>query len=102
MALAVADGVDGAVMNIGSGEEYSIEHTARLLMQAAGRDVPIVCEEDRLRPANSEVNRLIADASRLRQMTGWAPTVDFAEGLRRTAGWIGRNLHHFSTDGYVR
>ena len=82
----VADGVEGAVMNIGTGEEYSIEETARLLMQAAGRDVPIVCEEDRLRPANSEVNRLIADASRLRQMTGWAPTVDFAEGLRRTAG----------------
>jgi NAD dependent epimerase/dehydratase len=102
LALAVADGVDGAVMNIGSGEEYSIEHTARLLMQAAGRDVPIVCEEDRLRPANSEVNRLIADASRLRQMTGWAPTVDFAEGLRRTAGWIDRNLHHFLMDGYVR
>ena len=102
LALAAADGVDGAVMNIGSGEEYSIHHTARLLMQAAGRDIPIVSEEERLRPANSEVNRLIADASRLRQTTGWAPTVDFAEGLRRTAEWIGRNLHHFTTDGYVR
>jgi NAD dependent epimerase/dehydratase len=102
IALAEADGVQGAVMNIGSGEEFSIEQIARLLMQVIRRDVPIVCEAERIRPANSEVNRLVADAARLRQATGWAPTIGFAEGLRRTVDWIGRNLHYFTTDGYVR
>lgn len=102
IALSEADGVQGAVMNIGSGEEFSIEQTARLLMQVTSRDVPIVCEAERMRPANSEVNRLVADAARLRRATGWTPTVGFAEGLHRTVDWIGRNLHHFKTDGYVR
>ncbi|NDH07232.1 hypothetical protein EBX93_15155 [bacterium] len=45
------------------------------MMEITGRHVPIICDEQRIRPANSEVNRLIADNSKLRSLTDWKPSV---------------------------
>jgi NAD dependent epimerase/dehydratase len=102
IALADCKAAEGEVVNIGTGEEWSIEQTAGFLMEVTGRNVPIACDEERVRPASSEVNRLIADSGRLRKLTGWKPAVPFREGLRRTAEWIGRNLNHFSPGRYAR
>lgn len=102
MALADCKAAEGEVVNIGTGEEWSIEQTAKFLMEAAGRDVPISCDEERIRPANSEVNRLIADASKLKKLSGWKPQISFQEGLGRTAEWVRRNLQHFSPQQYAR
>jgi NAD dependent epimerase/dehydratase len=102
IAIATARGVEGSVLNIGTGEEHSIEETAHLIMRAVGRDVPIICEEERLRPEKSEVNRLLADSSKLREATGWAPATDFTTGLKRTTDWIADNLRHFSIERYAR
>lgn len=102
LALADAKALEGQVVNIGTGEEHSIEETANLLMEVTGRNVPIICAEERLRPAASEVNRLIADASKLKAATGWRAEVSFREGLRRTADWVARNGQHFTPDGYAR
>jgi nucleoside-diphosphate-sugar epimerase len=101
MALADCDAAIGDVVNIGSGEDWSIEQTARLLMEVTGRSATIVSEESRTRPAASEVNRLLADAGKMRRLTGWAPEVSFRDGLARTAEWIGRNLHHFEPSRYT-
>lgn len=101
LALAACPGADGQVINIGSGEEWSIEQTARLLMEVTGRQVPIVCDEARIRPAASEVNRLLADNQKITQLTGWATKVAFREGLEHTAQWIGRNLHYFDMQRYA-
>lgn len=102
LALAVCKAAEGQVLNIGTGEEWSIGETAKLLMEATSRTVPIVCEATRLRPAASEVNRLCADASRLTSLTGWRPAVPFREGLTRTVAWIERNRHYFTPEDYVR
>ena len=100
-ALGECAEAEGQVVNIGSGEEWSIEKTAKLLMEVCKREVPIVSDETRLRPENSEVNRLLADTGRLRTLTGWAPQTPFAEGLTRTADWIGSNLQFFDPAHYV-
>lgn len=101
IALALCRQAEGATVNIGSGEEWSIEQTARLLMEATGRTVPIVTDSERLRPSGSEVNRLLADNSRLRTLTGWQPVTDFRGGLSKTTDWIGRNLKHFAPSAYA-
>jgi NAD dependent epimerase/dehydratase len=101
MALGVCKDAEGQVVNIGTGEEWSIEQTANLLMQICENDVEIILEEARLRPEKSEVNRLLADASRLRSLTGWQPQVSFEDGLAYTANWIRKNLHHFDPDRYT-
>lgn len=101
VALALCAEAEGRVVNIGTGEEWSIGRTAELLMEVTGRQVPIRCDEQRIRPANSEVNRLIADNGTLTRLTGWTPQVPFREGLAATAEWIGRNLSHFDPLGYA-
>jgi nucleoside-diphosphate-sugar epimerase len=88
-------------VNIGTGEEWSIEQTVRLLMELTGCSVPIVTEEARARPLGSEVNRLLADNSRLFELTGWRPETRFRDGLGRTVEWIGRNLGRFDPASYA-
>lgn len=101
VALALCPQAEGKVVNIGTGEEWSIEQTVRLLMEITGRHIPISCDEQRIRPANSEVNRLIADNSLITSLTDWRPEMDFRQGLERTAEWIGRNLSHFDPSRYA-
>ncbi|MEX2454652.1 MAG: GDP-mannose 4,6-dehydratase [Rhodospirillaceae bacterium] len=102
IALATCAAAEGRVVNIGSGEEWSIEQTARMLMEICGRDVPIVTESERLRPENSEVNRLLSDNRLIAELTGWQRKISFREGLSCTAGWISENLDHFDPNRYAR
>ena len=67
-----------------------------------GRKVPVVTEQARIRPENSEVNRLLADNRLITELTGWKSEVPFREGLARTVEWIGRNLQYFDTERYAR
>lgn len=102
IALATCAAAEGRTVNIGSGEEWSIETTATLLMEICGKDIPIMCDEDRLRPNRSEVNRLLADNRLIHELTGWKPAVPFRVGLVRTVEWIRTNLTRFDTAHYVR
>lgn len=101
LALALCGAAEGEVVNIGTGEEWSIAQTAELLCEIAGRSVAIDTEEARIRPERSEVNRLIADVSRMTALTGWRRAVSFRDGLARTYAWIARNLHAFDPDRYA-
>lgn len=102
LALGLCPAAEGRVVNIGSGEEWSIELTAKMLMEVTGRDVEISCEEARIRPERSEVNRLLADNTLIHQLTEWRTMVPFKTGLQETARWIERNLHFFDVSTYAR
>ena len=75
-------------MNLGSGREISIGDLARLIAEIADVQLEILCDEERLRPVGSEVERLLADTSLVRELTGWAPAVPLREGLKRTLAWF--------------
>ena len=85
---AEADGVEGEVINLGSGVEISIAELAQLVFRLVGRELPITISSDRTRPPSSEVERLLADTSKAEQLLGWTPDVDLEEGLRRTIEWF--------------
>lgn len=99
-ALAVCPSAEGLVVNIGSGEEHSISEVVERLAAIAGLEVEIEMDSDRLRPATSEVERLLADNQRISSLTDWHPVVDFHSGLERSYAWIKENLHHFSANRY--
>ena len=65
-----------------------------------GVDIDILCDEDRLRPHNSEVNRLWADNTKIKKLTGWSPKYTLESGLSETINWIKGNLQYFKTDIY--
>ena len=99
--LANCENAIGETVNIGTGEEWSIKETAEFLMEITNNKVDIEIENQRLRPEKSEVNRLIADNSRLQELVNWKPTTSFYDGLERTSQWIEKNLHHFNKDAYT-
>jgi NAD dependent epimerase/dehydratase len=102
MALAVCPEAEGQVVNIGSGEEWSIRQTVDLLCEILDRRVPVETDAARIRPDASEVNRLLADNRRITELTGWRSRVPFRVGLERTVQWIERNLQYFNPDVYAR
>lgn len=91
LAVADCDRALGQVVNIGSGSEISIGDLVELLIRISGKRAEVVSDADRLRPAGSEVERLLCDNSRAREWAAWKPEVDLEEGLRRTAEWIAAN-----------
>jgi NAD dependent epimerase/dehydratase len=88
IALATCDAAVGSDVNLGTGEEISIADLAQLLMHVVGRSVPLAFDEQRERPASSEVQRLVSDNRLVRDLTGWHPTVSLSDGLTRTVDWF--------------
>ena len=92
VAVAQCDDAVGKVVNIGSNFEISIGDTARMIAEVMRADVAIASDEQRLRPAASEVERLCADNTLARELTGWTPQYAGHEGLRRglveTVAWF--------------
>ena len=60
----------------------------------------IICEEERLRPEKSEVNRLLGSNKKIKELTGWSPEYNLEQGLAETIEWIKNNLDKFKTDIY--
>lgn len=102
LALALCPRAEGQVVNIGSGEEWSIQQVVDMLSEIVGRKVKVETENERIRPEASEVNRLLADNRRIRDLTGWQSKVPFRQGLEHTVQWIERNLAHFSPERYAQ
>jgi NAD dependent epimerase/dehydratase len=106
VAVAECDAAVGQVLNVGSNHEISIGDVARLIAESMGTDVAIESDEQRLRPAGSEVERLWADNARIRALTGWVPEYAGAEGLRRglaeTIAWFRdpTNLRRYKAGRY--
>ena len=106
-AIAECDAAVGQTLNAGSGCEISIGDTADLLIALMGRPVQIITDDQRLRPEASEVERLWADSSALRALTGWEPDYGQGEGFRRglqqTIDWFTdpANLARYKTDRYM-
>ncbi len=94
--------VVGQVFNAGTGAEISIRDLVERIGAVMNRPVRPVQDPERLRPTDSEVMRLVCDASRLREATGWEPMVSLDQGLRATAAWFGesRNLERTKADIY--
>lgn len=102
LALALCPEAEGKVVNIGSGEEWSIAKTVEMLCEINGGEVEILTDEDRIRPEKSEVNRLLADNTIISNLTDWKSKVSFQEGLERTYEWIEKNIHHFDVNTYAK
>jgi NAD dependent epimerase/dehydratase len=96
----------GEVVNFGSNYEISIGDTARLIGEVMGQPIEIVTDEQRLRPQNSEVERLWASNAKAKELFGWQPAYGGLEGFRRgiaeTAAWFTdpANLAAYKADRY--
>ena len=96
----------GEVINIGSSFDISIGSVAQTIAQAMGQVIEIVAEQERFRPEDSEVERLLASTDKARELLGWQPEYGgldgFEKGLRKTIDWFTRadNLKLYKSDIY--
>ena len=91
----------GKTINLGSGSEISIGDLVRRVGKLLGREIKVKTQPGRLRPPDSEVERLIADNTQARTILKWQPKVTLDEGLLRTTDWIRNNLQQYRTSEYA-
>ena len=90
LASCGSDSILGQVFNTGTGTEISVREVAALAGKLLNQPVEFTAEAERVRPALSEVERLVSDARKLRAATGWRPEVSFEEGLSRVIDWMAK------------
>lgn len=90
----------GQEINIATQKEISIGDLAKELIRQINPEAQIVCEEQRLRPEKSEVNRLLGCNEKIMRLTDWKPQVSFEQGLAETIEFLRNNLERYRTDIY--
>jgi len=106
IAALVGNSGQGEVVNIGSNFEISIAETAHIIAEVMEAPIELISDVERLRPENSEVERLWADNAKSKELFGWQPTYAGREGFRRglveTIDWFTQpdNLRSYKSDIY--
>lgn len=90
----------GEEINIATQNEISIGELAEELIRQINPQAQIICDEQRLRPEKSEVNRLLGSNEKIRKLTNWEPKYTFSEGLAETIEFLRQNLDKYKPDLY--
>jgi len=90
----------GEEINIATQKEISIEELANELIRQINPNAKIVCDEERLRPEKSEVNRLLGSNKKIKELTNWEVQYTLEEGLNETIKFFKNNLGKYKTNIY--
>ncbi len=88
LELANCDNAVGQVVNIGSNFEISVGDVLNMIKEIMDSDVQFITDDQRLRPAKSEVFRLWCDNTKIVRLTGYKPDYSLRNGLEKTIQWI--------------
>lgn len=100
IAIAESDQTIGEEINIATQKEISIGELAGEIINQINPKARIVCDEERIRPAKSEVNRLLGSNEKIKKLTDWKPQYTFEQGIAETIEWIGNHLNFYKCDIY--
>ena len=98
--IAKSDKTIGQEINIATQKEISIGELAEELIKQINPNAKIVCDEIRLRPENSEVNRLLGSNKKIKELTNWQPKYSLEEGLKETIEFLKKNMDKYKSDIY--
>ena len=98
--IAKSDKTIGEEINIATQQEISIGQLAEEIIKQINHNAKIICDEQRLRPENSEVNRLLGSNEKIKKLINWKPKYTFEEGLAETIEFFRVNLDKYKVDIY--
>lgn len=101
-AATAPDSVVGGCYNLGTGQGIAIGDLARTILDLMGVSARIEEDPRRLRPAASEVDRLVSNHQAFRAATGWQPRVSLAEGLQRTIEFFQAHPDELPRSGFAQ
>lgn len=90
----------GEEINIATQKEISIGELAKELIRQINPRADVICDEQRLRPEKSEVNRLLGSNQKITELTNWKPRYTFEEGIAETIAFLKSNLDKYKSDIY--
>ncbi|MCX5792245.1 MAG: NAD-dependent 4,6-dehydratase LegB [Elusimicrobia bacterium] len=102
VAIAKSDRTRGQEINIATGKEISVGDVVRKIIALINPAAVLTADKQRVRPAKSEVERLLGDNTKIRKLAGWKPGFSFEQGLGETIEWFRRpeNLARYKSDIY--
>lgn len=100
-AIAACDQAVGRAVNIGRGEDVSIGDLVEIIGRLLGRTITVESDAARVRPAKSEVERLLAGTTLAGDLWGWKPAYSLEQGLSETIAWIADHADRFQVDSYA-
>ncbi|HEX4886527.1 MAG TPA: GDP-mannose 4,6-dehydratase, partial [Luteibaculaceae bacterium] len=100
--IAACEKLIGHEVNIATCSEISIGDLAKQLIQLINPQAVLEHEEQRYRPSASEVFRLFGSNTKLKEFTGWQPSISLEAGLKQTIDWFAspENLASYKADIY--
>lgn len=101
LRAAAVEAAVGRTINLGSGRETSMHTLVESIAQRIGTTVKLEQDAMRMRPEESEVERLVADATLAKTLLGWQPSVSLEEGLELTVAWVREHLDEYRAGVYV-
>lgn len=100
LAISKSGKTIGEEINIATQKEISIGDLAKEIIGQINPGAKIICDEERLRPDRSEVNRLLGSNEKIKRLTGWEPKYTLKEGLCETIEWMKQNMDRYKADIY--
>lgn len=90
----------GEEINIATQTEISIQNLAEEIIRQVRPNAKIISDEQRIRPKDSEVNRLLGSNEKIMKLTNWKPQYTFEQGIEETISFIQNNIGAYKTDIY--
>ena len=100
LAIAEQNQFNGEYVNIGMNEEISVKDLVLTIAKLMNTEVEIVSDEQRVRPNQSEVERLFCESSKLKKNTSWKPKYSLQSGLLETIEWLKQHQNLYKPDVY--
>jgi dTDP-glucose 4,6-dehydratase len=98
--IAKSEKIIGEEINIATQQEISIGQLAEELIRQINPKAKIICDEQRIRPEKSEVNRLLGSNEKIKRLTNWQPNYTLEQGLAETIEFFSNHLDKYKTDIY--
>jgi NAD dependent epimerase/dehydratase len=95
-----SDKLFGEITHVGMGIEVSIKDLINLITGIMKTEITVIPDKQRIRPENSEVERLKCNNTKIFQSTAWKPKYDLKMGLEKTVQWLQNNLNQYKPELY--
>lgn len=100
LAAFRTDKIIGEIVNLGTGTEISVGNLAKQIALLMAKDIEIIEDPQRLRPAKSEVERLLSNPDKMKCLTGWEAKTSLTKGLEKTIRWLSKQSDLYKSDLY--
>ena len=100
IAIAESENTIGEEINIATQQEVSIGQLANKIIAQINPEARVVCDQQRLRPEKSEVDRLLGANEKIMRLTDWKPQYNLEQGLEETISWIKNNMEKYKANIY--